>query len=47
MSCSTDENFIASVFVDISAVQGTSFEMPHRVLIVFSQYTLAFLNMSA
>ena len=48
LPCSKDDNFIAGVFFDISAVQGDYlFEIPNRVLTVFSQYKIAFLNMVA
>ena len=47
LPCSKDENFIASVFLTFQLSKGTIFEMPHRVLTVFSLYKLAFLNMIA
>ena len=47
LPCSKDENFIATVFLTFQLSKGTIFEMPNRVLIVFSQYKIAFLNMIA
>ena len=47
LPCSKDDNFIASVFLTFQLSKGTCFEMPLRVLTVFSQYILAFLIMLA
>ena len=47
LACSKDDNFIASVFLTFQLSTGTIFEMPNRVLTVFSYYTIAFLNMVA
>ena len=47
LPCSKDYNFIASVFWKCLLSKGTIFEMPHRVITVFSQYKLAFIHMIA
>ena len=47
LPCSKDDNFIAGIFGIFQLFKETIFEMPLRVLIVFSQSKLAFLNMIA
>ena len=47
LPCSKDDNFIVGVFMTFQLSKGTTFEMSHRVLTVFSQYKLAFRNMIA
>ena len=44
---SKDDNFNASVFLTFQLSKGTFFEMPLRVLTVFSQYISAFLILLA
>ena len=44
---SEDDKCIANVSLKLPLSKGTIFEMPHCVLIVFSRYKLAFLNMLA
>ena len=47
LPCSKHDNFIASVFLTFQLSKGTICAMPHRVLTVFSQYKLAFVQMLA
>ena len=44
---SEDDKCIAIIFVKFQLSKGTIFEMPHRVLNVFSLYKLPFLTMIA